>query len=686
MGCDKETRLSYTAEAAAIVAKMSLEEKVFLMSGKVVLDELMADFVSPNAEHHYNVRPYPAGGNERLGVPEMRFCDGPRGVVCSQSTCFPATMGRGATFDAELEERVGEAIAKEIRAHGGNLFGGVCINNPYNPGWGRSQEVYGEDSFHLGAMGSALVAGVQRHNVIACIKHFAFNSMENARFKVDVSADPRTEREVYLRHFKDCVDAGAAAVMSSYNKYRGSHCGHSAYLLKDVLKGEWGFDGFVMSDFVWGIRDTVEPAKAGLDIEMCDTKYYGAKLVRAVESGEVPMADIDESALRIVRTLLAFSRAKDPQAYPASLIACGEHRRLALEVAEKSMTLLKNDGEVLPFSKEGVKRLAVVGRLADAENIGDYGSSRVFPPYVVSPRSGLAALLPGCEILCDEGGDPGRAAGLAASADAAVIVVGYSHDDEGEYINDSSIGGVTIGGDRKASLGLHPADVELVRAVCAANPKSVVVLIGGSMIMVEEWKAVAPAILMAYYPGMEGGAAIARTLFGDNNPGGKLPFVLPARESDLPTVDWEAESIAYGYYHGYQKLQKEGVRPSFPYGFGLSYTSFRLSDCAFELDSGALVASCTLRNEGARRGDEVVQLYAGFSRSKVDRPRKALVGFERASLGPGESRRISIRCPLERLAFYDASAGGWELERITYEAYIGTSSADEDCVAGCFSL
>jgi beta-glucosidase len=243
-----------------------------------------------------------------------------------------------------------------------------------------------------------------------------------------------------------------------------------------------------------------------------------------------------------------------------------------------------------------------------------------------------------------------------------------------------------MGGDRKLSLGLRPRDVGLIRAVCAANPRTAVVLIGGGMIMVEEWKSAAPAILMAYYPGMEGGTAIAQTLFGDSNPGGKLPFAVPKRESDLPAVDWEAEKIAYGYYSGYRKLRKDGATPSFPYGFGLSYTSFALSDPVFEASSEEIRASCTLRNSGSRRGDEVVQLYVGFSRSKADRPVKTLLGFARVGLDAGEARRVTIRCPAEKLRLYDPDAGTWALERMEYEAYIGTSSADEDALRGSFTL
>jgi beta-glucosidase len=685
MSVDKKARLSYTTKAMEIVEKMSIEEKVALMSGKVELDELNEVNRNPDEKRHYNSYPYPAGGNQRLGVPELKFCDGPRGVVCGQSTSFPVTMARGATFDIELEERIGEAIAKEIRAHGGNLFGGVCINLPYNPGWGRSQETYGEDSFHLGAMGSALVRGVQRHNVIACIKHFAFNSMEIARFTVDVHADPVAEREVFLSHFKTCIDAGAACVMSAYNKYKGSHCGHSRYLLKEVLKGEWDFDGIVMSDFVRGIRDTVEAATAGLDIEMCDTNQYGAKLVAAVREGRVPMSDIDDSALRIVRTLLAFTEAKDPQKYPASLIACDEHVKLAAEAARKSITLLKNTGPVLPFSKNSVKRIALLGPLAAAENLGDRGSSRVFPPHVVTPKAGLERLLPQCEILCRDDGDARSGADLARSADAAVVVVGLTHNDEGEYI-DERLAGVTMGGDRTESLGLHQRDIELIRAVAAANRKTVVVLIGGSMIMVKDWIDSVPALMMAYYPGMEGGTAIAETLFGDNNPSGKLPFVIPSRESDLPAVDWRADRIDYGYYHGYRKLQKEGAPVSFPYGFGLSYTNFDLSDMRLNVSSDTLSASCDVQNTGLVSGDEVVQLYIGFSKSKYNRPVKTLCGFTRVSLEPGQSKRVTVICPIEKLKRYKAESGTWELEHMEYEAYLGTSSADEDLMRISFSL
>ncbi|SDF74027.1 beta-glucosidase [Fontibacillus panacisegetis] len=680
MKVNKQYRLSYSSKAKEIVGQMNLEEKIYLMSGKVSMEQMLSDF----KERHYNWIPYPAGGNDRLGVPELKFVDGPRGVVSGNSTCFPVSMSRGATFDQDLEQRIGHAIGKEVRAQGGNFFGGVCINLPYNPGWGRSQEVYGEDSFHLGAMGSSLVKGVQDENVIACVKHYAFNSMECARFKVSVIADKRTEREVYLPHFKECVDAGAASIMSAYNLYHGTHCGHHDYLLNQVLKEEWDFDGFVISDFAWGIKDTVEAANGGMDIEMCHTKYFGDKLVEAVRNGQVSEEKIDEAAVRIVRTLLAFAEA-DNETYSKEVIACKEHIDLALEAAEKSMTLIKNDHEVLPFSKTDTKRIAVIGELGNKGNIGDYGSSRVFPPYVVTPLEGIKRLLPNAEVIFDNGADIEKAKELAKSADTVVFVVGYDHDDEGESVTNEDAD-FKEGGDRKNSLGLHTWDIELIQAVGPVNQNCAAVLIGGNMIMIEEWKQAVSSILMAYYPGMEGGTAIAKTLFGDVSPGGKLPFIVPTSESHLPKVDWDANEIKYDYYHGYTKLEKEGIEPSLPYGFGLSYTSFSISNAAFKVINDQITGSCEIENTGDTTGDEVVQLYVGFSHSRVDRPVKVLRGFKRITLKPGQKEKVEIACPIEKIKWFNPITNEWELEEIAYDVFIGNSSAEKDLIKGIISL
>ena len=428
------------------------------MGGNWSLEKMMEGAMSEKKDTHYNMVPYPAGGIEGKGIPPMLFVDGPRGVVCGigESTCFPVSMLRGATFDTDLEERIGQAIGEEVRAFGGNTFAGVCINLPYNPGWGRSQETYGEESFHLGQMGASLVRGVQSRNVAACVKHYAFNSMEISRFKVSVDCDKRTEREVFLPHFKDCIDAGAASIMSSYNLYRSIQCGHHKYLLSQVLKGEWDFDGFVMSDFIWGVRDTVEAANGGQDMEMCCTQYFGEKLVKAVKDGFVPESRIDDAAVRIIRTLLAFTEA-DNEKYPKEKYAGSpEHIALAREAARKGITLLQNKGRVLPFSRKDVRSVALIGKLGKKEVIGDWGSSRVFPAYAVTPYQGLKNIAGDIDILYCDGSDLEKAKAAARKADAVVFVLGYDHDDEGEYISeDQNVGSnFSTGGDRR-DLGLH---------------------------------------------------------------------------------------------------------------------------------------------------------------------------------------------------------------------------------------
>jgi beta-glucosidase len=667
--------------ARNLVAQMSLEEKVALMSGDRTLPQLLLDAM---VFRHYNRVPYPAGGNTRLGVPPMKFCDGPRGVVTDHATCFPVSMQRGASFDPELERRVGEAIGAEVRALGGNYFGGVCVNLMRHPAGGRAQETFGEDSFHVGQMGAALVQGVQSQNVIACVKHFALNNQEDTRFKIDVTCDERTLREVYLPHFKACVDAGAGSVMSAYNQVRGAYISQNHYLLTEILKGEWGFDGFVISDFVFGVHETVAAANAGLDIEMPNTNHFGKRLVAAVRKGQAPEAQIDEAAERIVRTLLRFTQAPDPRAYPRTLVACPEHRALAREAAEKSMVLLKNDGHVLPFDPTAVRTVAVIGELALEGNIGDHASSQVHPPYVVTPRDGLRrALGKSVRIRHVSGKDVAAARRLAATADAVIVVVGNRHNDEGEFL--SPVPFLKVGGDR-ASLRLKPEEAALIRAVAPLNPRTAVVLIGGSVFVMEEWKDAAPAILHAFYPGMEGGIALANILFGTVNPGGKLPFTIPVDEAHLPSFDREATQVVYDMYHGYTRLEKAGQAPAFAFGYGLSYTTFQLSAPHFGVFGDQVTASVTVTNTGARDGDEVVQLYVGFEGSAVERPTKLLRGFQRVSVPAGASRTVEITCPVASLRWYNPERKAWELEGMTYQAYIGTSSRAQDLLAGTFTL
>jgi beta-glucosidase len=667
-------------KAQGLLAQMTLREKVKQMSG----DGAMW-FEGIGMLRAYNARPIPAGENLRLGIPGIRFSDGPRGVVMYHSTCFPVSMARGAAWDVDLEERIGDAIGVEARSQGANFFGGVCINLLRHPAWGRAQETYGEDPYHLGEMGAALVRGVQRH-VMACAKHYALNSMENARFKVDVRVDERALREVYLPHFRRCVDEGVASIMSAYNRVNGEWCGHNRHLLRDILKEEWGFQGLVVSDFVWGVRDGKAAALGGLDVEMPFTQHYGKKLVKLVERGEVPETVVDEAVLRILRQKIRFAQIGEPGRYGPQAVVSDAHRALAREAAQKGMVLLKNepaadDGRpLLPVDRSRLRRIALIGHLAAVPNIGDEGSSQVRPPYVVTPLEGLrAAAGAEIDIIFDDGHSPAAAAGAARQADLAIVVGGYTHRDEGEYITGF---GPTKGGDRK-TLTLPAHDEQVIQAVAAAQARTVVVMMGGSAIITEAWRGQVPALLMAWYPGMEGGHALADLLFGTINPSGKLPCTFPRSEAQLPFFDREAETIEYGFYHGYRLLDRQGEEAAFPFGFGLSYTSFAYRN--LELDQGAdavgpdgqVRVSVEIENTGPVAGEEVAQLYVGYAGSRVERPAKELKGFARVRLEPGETRRVTFALPLRSLAYYDPERRGWFVEPMAYQVCVGPSSADK---------
>ncbi len=661
------------ARIEKIVAELSLDEKIFMLSGHGFMDSVTGEGGRYCGEPHHI-----GAGNERLGVPKLFFLDGPRGVAAGESTCFPVPMARGASFDVDLEERIGQAIGREMRAHGANLFGGVCINLLRHPAWGRAQETYGEDPHLLGEMGAALVRGVQRHGVVATPKHFAANSMENARFTVDVKAEERPLREVYLPHFKRCIDEGAGAVMSAYNQLNGAYCGHNPELLTRILKEEWGFDGFVYSDFVLGCRGA-DACAAGLDVEAPDTIQFGEKLRLAVDDGVVPLARIDDAVRRILRSLFRALETPAPETYEPSVVACADHVALAREAAQKSIVLLKNEN-ALPWDPAAVRRVLIVGRLAAEPNLGDHGSSRVYPPRVSTPLDGLrAACPPGCEIVHDAGDDRERVARLASEADAVLVVAGHTHLEEGEYIpapmadpNDPTL---TIGGDR-LDLTLGKAQDQLVQAVAAANAKTVVAVMAGSAVLMEAWREQAAGILLLWYPGMEGGAALADVLWGAVDPSGRLPFTIPKRPEDLPYFDRDAAEIEYDLWHGYTKLERDGIEPAFPFGFGLSYSSFELAGAEALVEEETLRVGVDVRNAGARDAETVVQVYAGWAQPDADQPRKRLCGFGRVAVAGNGARRAEIEIPLKRLAWFDPEAKAWRLGARDWRLHVGTSSAE----------
>lgn len=580
--------------------ELTLEEKLDLLTGAHDVWGGLIRLLTEGAHE-----PFATGSVPRLGIAGLRTGDGPRGVGFGAATCFPVAMARAATFDPGLEERVGEAIGREARAVGITLLTAPCVEVLRHPAWGRAQETYGEDPVHNGEMGAAFVRGAQRH-VMACVKHLACNSIENARFRVDVEVDPETLDGVYLVPYERVVREGVAAVMSSYNAVNGEWCSQNATLLTSILKERWGFRGFVVSDFAFSIRDGVKAINAGMDVELPDAIHFGRRLLAPVLHGEVAMARIDDAVSRLLETQERFAHqlAVPP---PLDVLACAEHRALAREVATKAIVLLRNepvdDGSaVLPLDPGRVDRVAVLECLADVPNTGDRGSSNVTPPYIVTPLQGLrAALEPlGIEVITAADSTAAAAVSAAAGADVAIVVAGYTAEDEGEGFggefpppevrhllpeieperapqlraalmrlgaNESPVG---RGGDRR-SLDLRPEDEELILAVAAANPKTAVALMCGSAVMMERWRHAVPAILVLWYPGMEGGHALADIVVGRQRPTGRLPFAIPTDAGHLPPFDPDASTVQYGPLHGQRLLDDLGVPAAFPFGHGLGY-------------------------------------------------------------------------------------------------------------------
>jgi beta-glucosidase len=708
------------AAALDLVSQMTLDEKIAQMHGEGFTRMMLSMLLNQTAAAVY------AGENQRLGIPPLGFSDGPRGIICGRSTAFPVSMARAATWDTELEGRVGDVIGKEARAQGANYWGGLCINLVRHPSMGRAEESYGEDPWLMGEMAVAVLEGVQHHNVMACAKHYALNSQETARFKNDVLIDERTLREVYLPHFRKVVEHDVGSIMSAYNKVRGEWCGENRHLLTTILREDWGFSGFVTSDWFWGVYDAAKGVHAGLDIEMPDDELYGDNLKALVEDGTVPMAEIDESVRRIVRTKLRFLTREDPMEYSEDLAAAPEHTALAREVAEKGMVLLKNDGPLLPLDKAATRTIAVVGHLADTENTGDRGSSGVNPPYRTSALKGILDYL-GTEatVLHADGSDMAEVTRVAAEADVVLIVAGSRHDEVGEYIvadqGEEGIEGVPAGegggrlrpdgpeekgamvfrmpgqgepiviaGGDRVPLSLKARDTTVIDAATKANERCVVALVGGSVFTMEEWEDDVPAILMAWYFGMEGGNALARVLFGDVNPSGKMPLTTPRDESQLPPFDEFADSTEMGPYHGYTLIDREGHEPTFPFGHGLSYTSYGYGNLIVGTPrvgtDGRLEVTVDVTNTGERAGEEIVQLYIGFESSQVERPVKLLRAFDKVALAPGETKTVPLSVEAKELAWYNPDAGAWEIEPVTYDVLVGPSSRTEDLLTATFTV
>jgi len=562
-------------------------------------------------------------------------------------------------------------MARELRSVGADVLLAPTMNVLRHPRWGRAQETYGEDVAHLGAMAAAFIEGVQSEQVIATAKHYAANSIEDTRFDVDVTLDERTLREIYLPHFRRAVmEAGVGAVMSAYNSVNGHHCDVNRHLLTEILVDEWQFQGFVMSDWIFGTHGDIEPVRAGLHVEMpAGTEF--ATLAEKVESGQLELAAIDNAVRRVIRAQLCFGLDTNPPVPDAAQRNTLEHRILAYESATRGLVLLQNDG-VLPLDRAGLGSIAVVGPLADVENLGDRGSSDVLVDDVVTALEGLrdrAGPIAITHVAATELGPVDEAA--IAAADAVVVVVGLTSEEEGE--------GLIAAGDRE-SLALPADQIALLHAVAALGRPTIVVLEAGAAILVDEWLADADALLMAWYPGVEGGHAIADVLFGDVEPSGRLPISFPHAEADLPPFDNVSTSVTYGYLHGYRHLEANATPAAFAFGHGLSYTTFELADLVLDdAELGAddtIGASVDVTNTGTRTGIETVQLYVGMPGSTVERAPKDLRAFAQVQLEPGARATVRLAVPVRDLAWWDTATGTWQVEPGEVVVQVGRSSAD----------
>ena len=678
-------------EARKLFDLLTPQERLSLLDG----DQPFWAGMLSLATEGYNIYPYVMGAVDRLGIPGLRFADGPRGSVLGKSTCFPVSMARGATWDVALEEKIGAVIGREIRALGANFFGGVCINLPRHPAWGRVQESYSDQSVILGEMGAALARGVQG-NAMACVKHFALNSMENARFSVDVTISQNDLHETFLPHFKRVIDAGAFAVMSSYNSVNGSWSGQNSDLLTATLRDTWHFDGVVITDFIWGMRDGGLALAAGLDVEAPLDQQRGAHLKDDLEAGKCDRSHVERAALRILKTQLRHYATRDQSEPDTSIVASEKHVALAREAAERSMVLLRNEkvdgAPLLPLAPEKLSSVAVVGRLCDTANTGDHGSSDVRPPYVITPLAGIQKALSDTRVTLhsDASGDASRAAVMAKDCDAAIVVVGYTSADEGEFVDGSVAsredllalypeptsdaerkerdavleimgGGVSVvgsgnaGGDRH-SLELLVEDVAMIKAVAAVNTRTIVVIQTAGAVIIKKWKEHVPGILLGWYAGMEGGNALANLIFGRKNPAGRLPYPIPADAKDTPYFDKDATAITYDHWYGHRLMQKNGSAADFPLGFGLSYTTYALSDLDVALNGdNAVHVAVSVSNDGKMDGHQVVQIYG--TRLEGDRAGECeLLGFATVFLPAGKTEKAEIEASLQPLSRWEAQS------------------------------
>lgn len=660
-----------------LLSRMTLEEKVSILHG----DSKFTTAAIP-----------------RLGIPRRWLSDGPHGVredigpdtwqnagrTDDFATAMPAGICLAATWNPELGFSEGEAIGQEARARGKDIMLGPGVNILRTPLCGRNFEYFGEDPFLSGVMGTGYVRGLQSQDIASCVKHFAVNNQELYRDKIDVEVDERALREIYLPAFGAVVRTGGAwTVMAAYNKVRGQHCCQNDYLINRILKGEWDFTGLVMSDWA-GVHDTKQAVMNGLDLEMGTEgvgydDYYLAKPYRdGLRSGEFPLSGLDEKVRRNLRVMIG-TRVFDAGRKTGSLNTAA-HQAVARRVAEEGIVLLKNENQTLPLDATKLKTIAVIGENATRPHSRSEDSSSIKALYEITPLDGIVKragkqvnVIYSLGYQKNGGTDLAERAVAAAKAADVVIYVGGLNRETGFDCENVD----------RPDMKLPYGQDELIRKIVAANPKTVVVL-EGTIVEMDSWLGTVPALLQAWYPGMEGGNALAKVIFGDVNPSGKLPATFPKRLSDSPAHAFGASgypgvngtvTYAEGLLVGYRWFDTKKIEPQFPFGFGLSYTVFKYSDLELvEGGDGTVTARFAISNTGTRDGAEVAQVYLHPEKSSVMRPEKELKGFNKVFLKAGETLTVSIPLSESAFAYFSPEKNGWIAEKGGFRVLVGSSS------------
>ena len=696
----KEIGTEFDAEIDKLVSQMTLEEKIGMLHGNSM---------------------FTSGGVKRLGIPELKMADGPLGVreeisrdnwapaglTNDFATYYPAAGALAATFNQEMAYTFGNSVGQELRARDKDMLLSPAINIVRTPLGGRTYEYMTEDPFLNKKMAVPMVVGLQDNDVMACIKHYAANNQETNRDFVDVQIDERTLREIYLPAFEASVKEGKAySIMGAYNKFRGEYLCENDYMLNKILRDEWGFKGVVVSDWA-AVHSTVKSLKSGLDIEMGTPKpfnefFLADKLIAAAKNKEISEAEIDIHVKRILRTLFQVKAMGGKDRVKGS-IATEAHYQDAYKIAAEAIVLLKNENNALPLKLDGVKSIAVIGNNATKKNaLGGFGAG-VKTKREVTPLEGLKNRLPSSvKINYAEGYlerydeknkgnlgnitsngpvtidqlDPAKvqqAVEAAKNSDVAIIFAGSNRDYE------------TEASDRR-NLKLPFGQEELIKKVIAANPRTIVVMIAGAPFEIEEISKKTSALVWSWFNGSEGGNALADVLLGKVNPSGKLPWTMPKKLMDSPAhatnsfPGGKTVNYAEGILVGYRWFDTKNIAPLFPFGYGLSYTTFAFengkTDKAEYAQNETISVSIDIKNTGKADGSEVVQLYAAKPDSKITRAAQELKGFQKTFVKSGSSNTVTIKVPVKELAYYDVATKKWTVEPGKYTLKLGNSSRD----------